>query len=182
MDAPEWVLCGFFGVPGAQEEVLLAMDSLTNFFMVGRPCCGALVYQGCRRTWRWGWAPWRAYCGGAVRPQPRLQRATFVCRAFPGVPGVQEEVVVGMGTLAGSTVMLLTITWGVSLLVGRCDLSPPPNVRAIDGTRSNPWDLWNTGATTDRTTPHNAWIMLASILPMLIVQVRGLPSCIPQQK
>ena len=29
----------------------------------------------------------------------------------------------GVGTLAGSTIMLLTITWGGSLLVGRCDLN-----------------------------------------------------------
>ena len=31
---------------------------------------------------------------------------------------VQEEVAVGMGTLAGSTMMLLTIAWGVSCAVG----------------------------------------------------------------
>lgn len=35
---------------------------------------------------------------------------------------LQEEVAVGMGTLAGSTVMLLTIAWGGSVLLGRCDL------------------------------------------------------------
>ncbi len=28
----------------------------------------------------------------------------------------------GVGTLAGSTIMLLTIAWGGSLLAGRCDL------------------------------------------------------------
>ena len=27
-----------------------------------------------------------------------------------------------MGTLAGSTVMMLSIAWGGSLIVGRCDL------------------------------------------------------------
>jgi hypothetical protein len=35
----------------------------------------------------------------------------------------QEQVAVGMGTLAGSTVMLLTIAWSGSLWVGRCDLN-----------------------------------------------------------
>ncbi len=32
------------------------------------------------------------------------------------------QVAVGIGTLAGSTIMLLTIAWGGSLLVGRCDI------------------------------------------------------------
>ncbi len=34
------------------------------------------------------------------------------------------QVVVGMGTLAGSTVMMLSIAWGGSLIVGRCDIDP----------------------------------------------------------
>ena len=29
----------------------------------------------------------------------------------------------GVGTLAGSTIMLLSIAWGGSLIAGRCDLS-----------------------------------------------------------
>lgn len=38
------------------------------------------------------------------------------------------QVSIGMGTLAGSTVMLLTIVWGGSVLVGRCDLGPQVGV------------------------------------------------------
>ncbi len=30
----------------------------------------------------------------------------------------------GIGTLAGSTIMLLSIAWGGSLIVGRCDIGP----------------------------------------------------------
>ena len=33
--------------------------------------------------------------------------------------GAQEKLSVGMGTLAGSTVMLLTVAWSASLFVGR---------------------------------------------------------------
>ena len=33
------------------------------------------------------------------------------------------QVAVGLGTLAGSTVMLLTLAWGGSVLAGRCDLN-----------------------------------------------------------
>jgi hypothetical protein len=38
------------------------------------------------------------------------------------VEQAQEQVAVGMGTLAGSTIMLLSIAWGGSLILGRCDL------------------------------------------------------------
>lgn len=33
------------------------------------------------------------------------------------------QVAVGIGTLAGSTIMLLTVAWGGSLVAGRCDLN-----------------------------------------------------------
>ncbi len=33
------------------------------------------------------------------------------------------QVAVGVGTLAGSTIMLLTVAWGGSVLAGRCDLN-----------------------------------------------------------
>jgi len=36
----------------------------------------------------------------------------------------QEEVLVGMGLVAGSSVMVLTALWGSCLIVGRCDLVP----------------------------------------------------------
>lgn len=34
----------------------------------------------------------------------------------------QSQVSVGMGLLAGSTVMLLTVIWGTCAVVGKCDL------------------------------------------------------------
>lgn len=34
----------------------------------------------------------------------------------------QSQVSVGMGLLAGSTVMLLTLIWGTCVIVGKCDL------------------------------------------------------------
>ena len=38
------------------------------------------------------------------------------------VQQANEQVTVGIGTLTDSTIMLLSITWGGSLWVGRCDL------------------------------------------------------------
>ena len=34
----------------------------------------------------------------------------------------QSQVSVGMGLLAGSTVMLLTVIWGSCVIVGKCDI------------------------------------------------------------
>lgn len=34
----------------------------------------------------------------------------------------QDQVSVGMGLLAGSTVMLLTVIWGTCIIIGKCDL------------------------------------------------------------
>ncbi|CAI5463408.1 unnamed protein product [Closterium sp. Yama58-4] len=41
----------------------------------------------------------------------------------------QEQVLVGMGVLAGSTIMILTVAWGGSLICGRCDLIEKPTRR-----------------------------------------------------
>lgn len=34
----------------------------------------------------------------------------------------QSQVLIGMGLLAGSTVMLITLLWGSCIVVGKCDL------------------------------------------------------------
>lgn len=46
------------------------------------------------------------------------------------VTTAQSQVSVGMGLLAGSTVMLLTVIWGTCVIVGKCDIE---NSVAIDG-------------------------------------------------
>jgi Ca2+/Na+ antiporter len=91
----------------------------------------------------------------------------------------QEQVSVGMGTLAGSTVMLLTIAWGGSLWVGRCDLDEftgraVPKTLSHRGLSAALQSLGVTGVTTDRDTKLNAKIMMASCLLFLIVQVPAL--------
>ena len=52
-----------------------------------------------------------------------------MCWCFVSVSGLsgdaataQTQVSVGMGLLAGSTVMLLTVIWGTCTVVGKCDL------------------------------------------------------------
>lgn len=73
-----------------------------------------------------------------------------------------------MGTLAGSTVMLLTIAWGGSVIFGRCDIDPTRN-EAIDKKRTKPFN--QTGITVASSVRINAVIMLATLLLYLIPQI-----------
>ena len=97
------------------------------------------------------------------------------------VQAAQEQVAVGVGTLAGSTVMLLSIAWGGSLILGRCDIVQG---RAKDKTLTKGWQpgarltlrwleatLTQTGVSTDKATRINAYIMIATGLLYLIPQI-----------
>ncbi|XVF78713.1 hypothetical protein PTKIN_Ptkin14bG0157600 [Pterospermum kingtungense] len=80
----------------------------------------------------------------------------------------QSQVSVGMGLLAGSTVMLITVIWGSCVVVGRCDLR---DSLAIDGTNIKGFHLTETGVSTDIWTCYAARIMAISVVPFVIVQL-----------
>ncbi|XP_021287617.1 sodium/calcium exchanger NCL [Herrania umbratica] len=80
----------------------------------------------------------------------------------------QSQVSVGMGLLAGSTVMLLTVIWGSCVVVGRCDLRDSV---AVDGTITKGFSLTETGVSTDIWTCYAASIMAISVIPFIIVQI-----------
>ncbi|XP_054815824.1 sodium/calcium exchanger NCL-like [Prosopis cineraria] len=80
----------------------------------------------------------------------------------------QSQVFVGMGLLAGSTVLLLTIIWGTCVIVGKCDLV---DSKAIDSQDTRGFSLTGSGVSTDIWTSYAAMIMAISILPFLIVQL-----------
>ena len=67
----------------------------------------------------------------------------------------QEQVSVGMGTLAGSTVMLLTVAWGGSLWVGRCDLDGSPERRSRSSARTGSRTASQTRASLWTATPRS---------------------------
>jgi hypothetical protein len=95
-----------------------------------------------------------------------------------------------MGTLAGSTIMLLTVPWSLSLFVASCNLNDLGG--AIEKTRTY-WSLtrtgflllsleffrnssvfWNqneTGITVDADTRINARLMLISCASFFVVQI-----------
>ncbi|KAL2331381.1 hypothetical protein Fmac_018962 [Flemingia macrophylla] len=79
----------------------------------------------------------------------------------------QSQVSVGMGLLAGSTVLLLTIIWGSCVIVGKCDIE---DSIAIDSQDTRGFSLTGSGVSTDIWTSYAARIMVLSILPFVIVQ------------
>ncbi|KAL9232461.1 hypothetical protein vseg_007572 [Gypsophila vaccaria] len=80
----------------------------------------------------------------------------------------QGQVSVGMGLLAGSTVMLLTVIWGTCILVGKCDMD---GSMALDGTDTKGYSLLGSGVSTDIWTSYAARIMAISVIPFLVVQL-----------
>ncbi|XP_027343951.1 sodium/calcium exchanger NCL1 isoform X2 [Abrus precatorius] len=79
----------------------------------------------------------------------------------------QSQVSVGMGLLAGSTVLLLTIIWGTCVIVGKCDIE---DSIAIDSRDTRGFSLTGSGVSTDIWTSYAARIMAISVLPFVIVQ------------
>ncbi|KAL5081582.1 hypothetical protein RYX36_010003 [Vicia faba] len=80
----------------------------------------------------------------------------------------QSQVAVGMGLLAGSTVLLLTIIWGTCVIVGKCDIE---DSIALDSTDTRGFSLSGSGVSTDIWTSYAARIMVISVVPFLIVQL-----------
>jgi len=68
----------------------------------------------------------------------------FLYVSVSGLSGTKEvaqsQVLIGMGLLAGSTVMLLTLLWGSCVVVGKCDLSE--NSTAIDSRDTKGFSLF----------------------------------------
>lgn len=92
---------------------------------------------------------------------------------FSGLgPDAQSQLSVGVGTLAGSTIMLLTIPWGACVALGRVDLAEDgksalykQKPRLTKG-----WSATRTGVQATSDVTANAWIMLATAVSYLVIQ------------
>ncbi|KAG8386380.1 hypothetical protein BUALT_Bualt03G0142800 [Buddleja alternifolia] len=103
----------------------------------------------------------------------------------------QSQVSVGMGLLAGSTVMLLTVIWGTCIIVGKCDLE---NNLALDSQDTRGFSLTGlslslsprklrfdpsyrllvragSGISTDIWTSYSGILMAVSVIPFIIIQL-----------
>ncbi|OWM73371.1 sodium/calcium exchanger NCL-like [Punica granatum] len=80
----------------------------------------------------------------------------------------QDQLSVGMGLLAGSNVLLLTVLWGTCLMVGKCDIE---NSIAVDEKDTKSFSLTGSGVSTDIWTSYAARIMVISVIPFIIAQL-----------
>ena len=89
---------------------------------------------------------------------------------------VEQQVAVGIGALAGSTIMLLTVPWCLSVVAGRVDLNAngTPNYRKkANGTKlSNRGlsSLLTTGVSCSREIAVTAYMMLGTALVYVVIQ------------
>ncbi|PRQ31082.1 putative sodium/calcium exchanger membrane region, EF-hand domain pair [Rosa chinensis] len=80
----------------------------------------------------------------------------------------QSQVSVGIGLLAGSTVLVLSLIWGSCVVVGKCDIE---NSTAKDKEDTKGFNFTGSGVSTDIWTSYSARIMAVSVIPFLIVQI-----------
>lgn len=92
----------------------------------------------------------------------------------------QEQLSVGVGTLAGSTIMLLTVSWSMCTMLGRVDVGK--NAEGVQECNYRPkpkgspkltngWGLLNTGTQADSGTMRaGAIIMLVTALTYFLIQ------------
>ncbi|KAI3466717.1 hypothetical protein Pfo_023380 [Paulownia fortunei] len=84
----------------------------------------------------------------------------------------QQRATMGMGLVAGTTVMLLTLIWGSSVVLGSYDLS---QAIATDNSGSQTkTTLKGYGVITDVETSYTARIVLITLVPFLILQLENI--------
>jgi Ca2+/Na+ antiporter len=88
----------------------------------------------------------------------------------------QETLSVGVGALAGSTIMLLTVPWALSIYAGRVDLTNgkpdymgKPKLSSSYSSLTD--DFQNTGVTLTLAVRHGGVIMAVTTLPYFLIQV-----------
>lgn len=91
------------------------------------------------------------------------------------VEDAQATLAVGVGALAGSTIMLLTVPWALSAWAGRVDVGPDgkPDYKGspkLSGGRP----LSETGVELTPEIHHGARMMVLTVLPYFLIQVPAL--------
>lgn len=94
---------------------------------------------------------------------------------------VKEEIAVGVGALAGSTILLVTIPWAVSIFAGRVSITKtssnytrPPGVKAEEFQKLKPEDkksLTKSGVEVGGVVKKNVLFVIFSAIPYLVVQI-----------
>ncbi|KAI3973718.1 hypothetical protein MKX01_031138 [Papaver californicum] len=94
----------------------------------------------------------------------------------------EEKVLTGVGLLAGSTVLLLTLVWGTCVIVGKNEILSDDSITNLKR-RNNRLAakrplfskirsyITDYGITTDRETSLTSRIMILSIVPFMLIQI-----------
>lgn len=84
---------------------------------------------------------------------------------------VQKQLAVGVGALAGSTIMLLTVPWFLSVYAGRVDIKHRHAMYRQRPKLSGNVQFWNSGVGPDvAATKYAAKAMLFTMLPYFLIQ------------
>jgi Ca2+/Na+ antiporter len=91
---------------------------------------------------------------------------------FSGMgPDAQNQVSVGVGALAGSTIMLLTATWFMAMVGGRVDIvDGQPQYKSAEKCTGN-YSFLSTGVQVLPQIGENAYLMLGTTLLYLVIQI-----------
>lgn len=91
------------------------------------------------------------------------------------IESAQETLSVGVGALAGSTIMLLTIPWGLSVVAGRVDIDSHGNPNYNGKPKLTKGSVFaqrsSTGVSITDTVSHGAKIMMVTTIPYFLIQV-----------
>mmetsp|Transcript_25100 Transcript_25100/g.28927 ORF Transcript_25100/g.28927 Transcript_25100/m.28927 type:complete len:563 (+) Transcript_25100:56-1744(+) len=90
------------------------------------------------------------------------------------IDDAQESLSVGVGALAGSTIMLLTIPWFLSVYSGRVSIISKNGGKTLNyhgKPKLTPKLTDGTGVQATSTIKHGATIMILTIVPFLLIQI-----------
>jgi len=93
---------------------------------------------------------------------------------FSGIgPNAQEELSVGVGALAGSTIMLLTVPWFMSVVAGRVTIEEDMHLRYTHKnklTEETKWSLTEAGVSVGEPIRNTARLMLLTAISYVVIQ------------
>jgi Ca2+/Na+ antiporter len=99
---------------------------------------------------------------------------------FSGLgPDAQQQLSVGIGALAGSTIMLLTVPWFLALIAGRVNMDESGNGNYVRprgagsewSKLSPPGRFRDTGVNVGPTIRHAAIVMAVTLVPFFVIQI-----------
>ena len=91
----------------------------------------------------------------------------------------QETLSVGVGALAGSIIMLLTVPWALSVMSGRVDINADGTLNYMGKPKLNPdqdlrQTLFMSGVALNKEVQHGGIIMVMTTIPYFLIQVPAL--------